>query len=587
MLDVVFVLRGDGMICTIFSITSTKMENSEYVLYFLDRLLEISNYVYVCVPKDLDVQFHKQIKKKNVKIIWNMSNVGINSWKKIFFRDGMCQYEYVLIADDSMFGPFYSLHEIKKEILESHVDLWGLTEHEPIYSLCDHSFVQTYFFAISKSLFSSKQFQKFIKSIPNYKSVDEYMKYFEYTFTKYIENWGFLWRTKYKFDRSYNNQLFLSHILFDIKELICEKNFPFLPKLLFNLDKSILMNYNLGDELRICIDYIKKFTSYNEDYIYDAVMHELSPTELHDRLNLAYISHSQEQRQQQLLPSTAIFCYLFYQDCFNWAIDRLCNVPEECDIYIATDAEEKIKKIEDLWRQKGKGNRFKVLKHKYNGRDVSALLLTFRNYILKYDIFCFIHDKKSIQMGYSTIGKALNEHIWECLLGNEQTIRNTVSLLDIDRRLGILAPPFVMAGMYFYVDSNPWTVCYEGTVKLAKKLGLKVKIKKKDDLIFLGNCFWGKTQALKKILQYNWREIDFPSEPLAVDGTINHCIERILSYVAYDAGFYTGNIINVEIAEREFITQKYLIHSIMEKFKNDSLVDMTTLEKYISTIGER
>lgn len=587
MLDVIFVLRGDGMICTIFSITSTKMENSEYVLYFLDRLLEISNYVYVFVPKDLDAQFHKQIKKKNVKIIWNMSNVGINSWKKLFFRDGMCQYDYILIADDSMFGPFYSLQEIKKEILESHVDLWGLTEHEPIYSQCDHSFVQTYFFAISKSLFSSKQFKKYIKSIPSYKSVDEYMKYFEYTFTKTIENWGFLWHAKYKFARSYNNQLFLSHILFDIKELICEKNFPFLPKFLFNLDKAILMNYNLGDELRICIDYIRKYTSYNEDYIYDAVMHELSPTEMHDRLNLAYISHSQEQPPQQSLSSTAIFCYLFYQDCFNWAIDKLCNVPEECDIYIATDAEEKIKEIECLWRQNGKGNKIQVLKHKYNGRDVSALLLTFRNYILKYDIFCFIHDKKSIQMGYSTIGKAVNEHIWECLLGNEQTIRHTVSLLDADRRLGILAPPFVMAGMYFYVDSNPWTVCYEGTVELAKKLGLKVKIKKNDDLIFLGNCFWGKTQALKKILQYDWIELDFPSEPLTIDGTINHCIERILAYVAYDAGFYTGNIINVETAEREFITQKYLIHSIMEKFKNDSLVDMTTLEKCISTIGER
>ena len=60
--------------------------------------------------------------------------------------------------------------------------------------------------------------------------------------------------------------------------------------------------------------------------------------------------------------------------------------------------------------------------------------------------------------------------------------------------------------------------------------------------------FWAKTDALKKLFEHGWKYEDFPEEPLPIDGTISHAIERVLGYVAQDAGYKTGVIMTDKIA---------------------------------------
>ena len=43
---------------------------------------------------------------------------------------------------------------------------------------------------------------------------------------------------------------------------------------------------------------------------------------------------------------------------------------------------------------------------------------------------------------------------------------------------------------------------------------------------------------------------DFPDEPMPVDGTISHAIERILPFVAQDAGFKTLIVMNASYAQK-------------------------------------
>lgn len=75
-------------------------------------------------------------------------------------------------------------------------------------------------------------------------------------------------------------------------------------------------------------------------------------------------------------------------------------------------------------------------------------------------------------------------------------------------------------------------------------IGLKLELDSNQSSVALGTVFWAKTKALKKLLNYPWKYDDFPEEPMAIDGTISHAIERILPYAAEDAGYDTKTVMS-------------------------------------------
>ena len=49
--------------------------------------------------------------------------------------------------------------------------------------------------------------------------------------------------------------------------------------------------------------------------------------------------------------------------------------------------------------------------------------------------------------------------------------------------------------------------------------------------------FWARPEALKPLIRLNLHDDDFPAEPLPIDGTILHTLERIIPFAAAEAGF--------------------------------------------------
>lgn len=66
----------------------------------------------------------------------------------------------------------------------------------------------------------------------------------------------------------------------------------------------------------------------------------------------------------------------------------------------------------------------------------------------------------------------------------------------------------------------------------------------------LGTCFWARTSALKELLEVQWKYEDFPDEPMAIDGTISHAIERIFPFVAEDAGYQSAWVMTQSYASK-------------------------------------
>ena len=99
---------------------------------------------------------------------------------------------------------------------------------------------------------------------------------------------------------------------------------------------------------------------------------------------------------------------------------------------------------------------------------------------------------------------------------------------------------------------------YFNAVKLLNRLDIHVPINKyKVPIAPYGSCFWFRSDAVAKLFEYNWKYDDFPEEPLPIDGTISHAIERVYAYVAQDAGYYASTVMRDEYARIEYTTLMY------------------------------
>lgn len=253
-----------------------------------------------------------------------------------------------------------------------------------------------------------------------------------------------------------------------------------------------------------------------------------------------------EQSDQYITKKVAIAVNLYYVEDVNFYLQYINKVPEFIHVYIITS----VSKILDIVEEYAKSRKNVFCVRKENrGRDISALLVAFRNIALKYEYICFLHDKKA---HYAYLEKEVGiwiENLWGNTIGSSCYIQNVLNVFRDNPKIGVLVPPEPMGK---YIESwygEIWAEDFENTKMLADELNLECNFIKDKPPITLGTVFWARTCCLKKLFEKEWKYTDFPEEPLPNDGTISHAIERIFAYVAQDSGYKTGTIMSDTYAE--------------------------------------
>jgi lipopolysaccharide biosynthesis protein len=85
-------------------------------------------------------------------------------------------------------------------------------------------------------------------------------------------------------------------------------------------------------------------------------------------------------------------------------------------------------------------------------------------------------------------------------------------------------------------DLHHWDDNRTVAEELAARLGIAEPLPTFSDFP-IGTMFWARTAALKPLLdlKLGWKE--YPREPIPSDGTILHAIERLLPFIARQAGY--------------------------------------------------
>lgn len=269
------------------------------------------------------------------------------------------------------------------------------------------------------------------------------------------------------------------------------------------------------------------------------------------------------------LKKIAIVINLYYEDLLKREYVYIDRLPFEVDVFLITSQETLFTELNERYKEY---DNFTILRKENRGRDLSALLVCFKAYWEHYDYICFLHDKKT-----SFVPEYVRpdidfwvKNLWMNSIGSYEFIKNVIIEFEKDERLGLLVPP-EPEGLYTSEWSRPrwYEGDYENVEKLAAELGVASNISKSKPAFTLGSVFWCRKEALRKLFDYDWKYEDFPDEPMPSGGTISHAIERIIGYVAQDAGYSVGTVMSTSYASEFFSFLQNNINKMMWCLHND------------------
>lgn len=516
----------------VFRIGSSDGNIDEYILYYLKELNKCVDHiciVYTGKKAYSQLQIISQYSDDITELV-SQDDRTDELYRKYVIDHISCIvhcYDELVICDDSVFGPLYSLETVFQKMEDSSADFWGITcyRHASYELFCLHA----YFIVIRRRMLHSEYFlQYWTQHLVEDAGFTDYFRKKGYVPSVYVDI------RRYVMKQESNTDL-TECMSFD---LIAKCGMPFLRRKLFG---NIDVHYDGTNDLRRCMEYIDDETEYDADLIWDNVIRTYNCYDLLQSLNLRYVLSSHFSVCSTSHKKTAVVMHVFYMDILEDMLKYLADIQDAVDIYITTQTRER----EAFVREKVAQMELMVagiMKAPDRGRDYGSIYITCAQLFYKYDYICFVHDKKTTGgIGSYSIGNAFLYNVLENTIKNRNYVMNVLNLFENHLHLGVLSPPIPRHDPYLSsVATDAWGINYQNTVAQAERMGLDCLIERDKPPFALSNCFWCRTEALLPLVELNLREEDFREEPIKTDGEINHALERIGIYVAQSQGYYSG-----------------------------------------------
>jgi len=231
-------------------------------------------------------------------------------------------------------------------------------------------------------------------------------------------------------------------------------------------------------------------------------------------------------------PSTvrsALHIHIHYTDELPQLIKRLKQTKLKPHLYISTTSKRSEQKIITLMSRSGIEVK-EINIYPNRGRDIGPFLSGFLPQIKdSYEIIGHIHLKKSLHSGSHAV-RDWNHFLFENMIGGKHLMLDRiVERMLQDQSIGIIYPD----------DPNiyDWGDNYSLACDLAKKMGFSIQNERRKFNFPAGSFFWMRPAAFKPLLDLNLQWDDYPEEPLHVDGTMLHALERLFGIIPEHTGF--------------------------------------------------
>jgi len=231
------------------------------------------------------------------------------------------------------------------------------------------------------------------------------------------------------------------------------------------------------------------------------------------------------------LNKVALHLHLHYTGGIEDLLQKIKTSQAKPDLFISTTSHEGRVRVKKLLEKLGMYcHELEVFPNR--GRDIGPFLTGFgRKLFYDYEIVGHLHSKKSPHAHDDYLQNWV-EFLEKGLIGEKGRMMDTIlTKMAFDQAIGIVYP------------DDPgcfgWEENYAFGSDLLKRMGFSPSTQDASMNFPVGTMFWARTRALKPLFDLNLQWEDYPDEPVAIDGTMLHALERIIGVVPGLAGYRT------------------------------------------------
>jgi len=227
-------------------------------------------------------------------------------------------------------------------------------------------------------------------------------------------------------------------------------------------------------------------------------------------------------------PRVGLHGHFFYPDLAADLLARLKRNRSGCDLILTTDSEAKAETLRETTAGY-RGGEVSIRIVPNRGRDIGAFLTELAGDIeSRFDIIGHVHGKRSAAVG-DALGNRWREFLWQNLIGERHAMMDVIlDRFAADDSLGIVFPEDT--------HLSDW----DADRALAEQLAARMQLREPLPPFFnfpVGTMFWARTRALAPLFALKLGWDDYPQEPVPIDGTILHALERLLPFAARQSGY--------------------------------------------------
>ncbi|MDR2601956.1 MAG: rhamnan synthesis F family protein [Spirochaetaceae bacterium] len=496
-----------------------------YVLYLLKNIRSLYSRIVFISNSPLSREDNDAV-SEFCGLVLQRKNEGydFSAWKEGMLNDGwdsLSQYDSVTLMNDTCFGPIFDLKDVYLDMEQKDSDFWGLTNHKNNKDLIwvndkpipEH--IQSYFMCFKKNVFFSGAFRNFWEKV-ECKDYWHVIREYEIGLTVLLRKAGF------KYSVFYDTTAYKENVSMKQVGLCLKHKVPFIK----------IKSFSLFSYPRYIVNFIKNNTNYPVSLIHEHLNRIYPPDVTLFTQNKMINKKTDFEKTQNLKIALHIHC--FYTDVLDKYIKYLNNSNVDFDVFITTDSAEKKDVITNCFLNQPCFPKLKEIIITENlGRDVLPWFFI-KDRLNNYDVAGHFHTKKAEKADIH-VGESWQESILDSLLYDVCAIASEFSN---NKSLGVVIPevPEIF-------EKKPFIEFTPSLKNILDDLWKKLKCRKEIDfsdlkkIIFpMGTMFWYRPAALKPLFDWDFPAEDVPPEPLAEE-TILHGIERLILYVAWEAGY--------------------------------------------------
>lgn len=222
--------------------------------------------------------------------------------------------------------------------------------------------------------------------------------------------------------------------------------------------------------------------------------------------------------------STAVILHLFYNELFDELHGYLDHLQGEFDLYLSLP--ESQAEFEHHIRQFYPDATIFLVPNR--GRDLAPFVELLKLILpLDYEALLKIHTKKTL---HREDGTTWRKDVFEKLLGSTEQVTSIQKAFGSDLALAMIGPQNHVLDTRFYMGKNA-----EKVQNLFYQCGYAQGLP--ESFFFVASTmFWARPDIFTPLLKANLSFSNFDCEPLPVDGSLAHALERFIGLLVLEQG---------------------------------------------------